>query len=191
MATLVGASEADQGIGSANRILETFGSVSALFEAGVEEIDQVTGGKGALVLAARDLALEAQRQIFLGSLVKHLDPSLHAYLIDTMGSLAEEQFRAIFVDENSHYIADEAISWGTGDELTVSGRRFFRRAFALGARGAILAHNHPSGDLRPSPSDIQVTRKLIEFGSFSELRILDHLIVGRRSVASMREMEVL
>ena len=186
LATLVGAGDEEAGLRSATRILDTFGSINALFGASAEEIDQVSEGSGELLLAARDLAREAQRQVFVGSTVDPLDPALHGYLIEIMGGLAEEQFRAIFIDARGGYIADEEISSGSGEALTIRCRQLFRRAFALDARAAILAHNHPSEVLHPSAADLRATRQLVEFGVFNGLRILDHLIVGRRTILSMR-----
>jgi DNA repair protein RadC len=61
-----------------------------------------------------------------------------------------------------------------------------RRALELGATGLILAHNHPSGNPEPSRDDIIMTRAVMEAGRTLQVRVLDHLIIGRRGFVSMR-----
>jgi DNA repair protein RadC len=63
----------------------------------------------------------------------------------------------------------------------------FRLAIAVGASSIIVAHNHPSGVLTPSPEDIEVTRALVAAGEVLDIPVRDHLIIGlsgHRSLAS-------
>ena len=55
------------------------------------------------------------------------------------------------------------------------------------ASGVIVAHNHPSGNLKPSQSDIDLTRKLKEAGKFLEVQLLDHLIIANRNYFSFAD----
>lgn len=55
------------------------------------------------------------------------------------------------------------------------------------ASGVIVAHNHPSGNLKPSQSDIDLTRKLKEAGRFLEVQLLDHLIIANRNYFSFAD----
>ena len=64
-------------------------------------------------------------------------------------------------------------------------------ALRLGSAGVILAHNHPSGDPRPSEADYRATRKLARAAEVIDLVILDHLIFGARDCSSMRRMGLL
>ena len=63
----------------------------------------------------------------------------------------------------------------------------FRLLVAESASGAIFIHNHPSGDPEPSPEDLELTQRLVDAGSLLEIRILDHLIVGRGRYTSLRD----
>jgi DNA repair protein RadC len=56
-------------------------------------------------------------------------------------------------------------------------RLILKKALELGAVGLILAHNHPSGNLRPSKADLQITRKAKKAAALMDIRLLDHLIV--------------
>jgi DNA repair protein RadC len=64
-------------------------------------------------------------------------------------------------------------------------------AARLGSSGVVLAHNHPSGDARPSNADCQATRKLARAAEALDLTILDHLIFAGRDCASMRRLGLL
>lgn len=64
-------------------------------------------------------------------------------------------------------------------------------AVRLGSSGIVLAHNHPSGDARPSSADCRATRKLALAGEAIDLALLDHLIFAGRDCASMRRMGLL
>jgi DNA repair protein RadC len=65
-------------------------------------------------------------------------------------------------------------------------RELFRHAFIAGAEGFVLAHNHPSGDFRPSAQDVAATRSLAALARAMEFEFLDHVIVGGASAISMR-----
>ena len=62
-----------------------------------------------------------------------------------------------------------------------------KAAMSLNAGAVILAHNHPSGDPTPSEADIRVTRDLIRAGHLLKIEVLDHLILGRRTVDRTRD----
>lgn len=65
-------------------------------------------------------------------------------------------------------------------------RQMFEQAFALGAAGFVLVHNHPSGDPRPSARDIASTRALASMARAMEVEFLDHLIIAGEVAVSMR-----
>jgi DNA repair protein RadC len=62
----------------------------------------------------------------------------------------------------------------------------FERALTLGAGGFLLAHNHPSGDCRPSDDDLAATRRLAGIAEALEFELVDHLVVTARRALSMR-----
>ena len=65
-------------------------------------------------------------------------------------------------------------------------RHMFEQAFALGAAGFVLVHNHPSGDPRPSARDIASTRALAGMARAMEIEFLDHLVIAPRAAVSLR-----
>lgn len=63
----------------------------------------------------------------------------------------------------------------------------FRNALLLGASSIILAHNHPSGKLKPSNADIRFTKKIIEAGKTMEIPVVDHIILAHNGYVSLRD----
>ncbi|HYC83109.1 MAG TPA: DNA repair protein RadC, partial [Candidatus Paceibacterota bacterium] len=102
-----------------------------------------------------------------------------------MASLNREHLRGLYL--NSHYqvIHDEVVSIGTVDVNITHPREVFRPALEYGAAAVIIAHNHPSGMLKPSDQDIAVTEQLVEAGKVLGIRLLDHLIISADGFASV------
>ena len=97
-----------------------------------------------------------------------------------------ERFHSIFVDAQRRYIGDASMGQGEIGALTLRMRELFGRALSVGANAIIIAHNHPSGDCRPSQNDIAATRRLASIGEALDIELIDHLIFTQRCVYSMR-----
>jgi DNA repair protein RadC len=89
-----------------------------------------------------------------------------------------EKFLIVLLANNNKIIKIVPISNGGIDETLVDRRVIFKAALEYNAVKIILAHNHPSGDLRPSQADINTTRTIIEAGKIMSIQILDHIIIG-------------
>ncbi|ODT00492.1 MAG: hypothetical protein ABS49_04935 [Erythrobacter sp. SCN 62-14] len=92
----------------------------------------------------------------------------------------------LYSDAGRRYLGEAALEVGNTASLALCPRTILSRGFALGASGMILAHNHPSGDCRPSAADELATRRLVWLGQMVGLVLLDHLIVTSTKVFSMR-----
>lgn len=97
-----------------------------------------------------------------------------------------ERFHAIFVSAQNHYLGDASLGFGQTTTLTLRMRDLFARALSVGASGLVIAHNHPSGDCRPSPSDIEATQRLAAVARALDIELLDHLIFTDQAAYSMR-----
>ena len=85
----------------------------------------------------------------------------------------------------------ETIALGVMEKVSVTSRSLFGRAMSLDARCMLLAHNHPSGCPEPSRGDIQATREINKIADTLGIKLLDHLIVAKGDVVSMRERGLL
>lgn len=96
-------------------------------------------------------------------------------------SIAEEQrevFGMLWLDTSGRLIGQDILFSGTLDTCAVYPREVVKAAIDRGARLAVLFHNHPSGDTRPSTQDIVLTRKLIDILKMIEVGVHDHIIVA-------------
>jgi DNA repair protein RadC len=110
------------------------------------------------------------------------------YLTLDMAHLAGERLRVLFLNAGNRLLGDEVISEGSVNETAIYPREIMRRALDLGATALILVHNHPSGDARPSRSDIQATRRIADAGRALDICIHDHVIIARSGWSSFRAL---
>ena len=108
------------------------------------------------------------------------------YLRQGMADLPREEFRVLHLDGDNRLLADRVMWAGTVNRVQVHVREIIRDLMETGATAIILAHNHPFGEVDPSPEDLSVTRKLEEVCSCLDVLVQDHVIVGRRGLFSMR-----
>lgn len=164
-----------------------------LFNADPDDIDRVLAarnegdacGAGSVIAAARDFTQEALCQVLRGTPVRGDDPALHRYLQSRLGRLPHEQLHVVFADCRGEYIADEEFCDGGARTLAAHFPSMFRRAMTLEATAILLAHNHPSGVVRPSALDIEETRRIGYVGQSLGIQLIDHLIVTSSRVCSM------
>ncbi|HEY7460473.1 MAG TPA: DNA repair protein RadC [Gemmatimonadota bacterium] len=114
-------------------------------------------------------------------------PSAYAYLAPRLRDAREERFVALLLDTRSRVFREATISVGSLNASIVHPREVFRTAMAHGAAALLLAHNHPSGDPRPSREDRDLTRTLVEAGKLLDIPIYDHVVVGAEGYFSFRE----
>jgi len=92
---------------------------------------------------------------------------------------AQEHFQVLCLNGRNRLINRHLISVGLANASLVHAREIFRAAVLDSALQLVLVHNHPSGDTVPSAEDIRITRQLIEAGRIIDIRIMDHVIIGR------------
>jgi DNA repair protein RadC len=89
-----------------------------------------------------------------------------------------EEFWAAALNSKKEVVANRCLFRGTVDHCTFHPRDVFRFGYTHNASSLIVAHNHPSGDPRPSPQDLQLTRRLLWAARFLELPVVDHVILA-------------
>jgi len=101
--------------------------------------------------------------------------------------LAQETFQTLSLDSKNNLLDRYVASIGLVDASLVHAREVFRRAIEVGASAVILVHNHPSGDSSASAEDVRITKVLVDAGKILDIKILDHVILGKGSRTSLRE----
>lgn len=104
-----------------------------------------------------------------------------------IGDLPIEEFWVMFLNQGNKIIKTEQISRGGITQTSVDVRIVFKRAIELMATAIILSHNHPSGNLNPSESDKNLTRKFSEAAKYLDIQVLDHIIVTQKSYFSFAD----
>jgi DNA repair protein RadC len=89
-----------------------------------------------------------------------------------------EAFIVLLLDVKHRVIAEEVVTIGILDGSLIHPREVFKAAVAGSAAGIIIAHNHPSGDPKPSGEDLATTKRLVEAGKILGIPVVDHVIVG-------------
>lgn len=118
--------------------------------------------------------------------------STYRYLIAKMKDYQREIFACLFLNNANHLISFQELFYGTVNMTNVHPREVVKAALDCNAVGAIIVHNHPSGQLVPSEADIQVTHHLKQALNLVEVHLLDHIIVGRGGGAlSFKEQNLL
>ena len=94
----------------------------------------------------------------------------------------------LFLNRRHRVKGHQFLSMGTVHSTMIHPREVFRAAIVACASNIVLMHNHPSGDPSPSPADVKVTRELVEAGKLLGIELIDHVVIGNPSQASLRDM---
>ena len=177
---------------SSQRILRAVGGLDRIASAGLGALTSVPGlgeAKASRLLAAIELGLrvverrsDATKRAFCRS-----EEIWEAYRA-RLGALQQEVFMVVGLNNRNEALREEVVAKGTINECVVSPREVFRPMIAEAAARIVALHNHPSGDPAPSPQDVALTRRLAEAGALIGIPLLDHVVIGRRGYASLRDM---
>jgi len=112
-------------------------------------------------------------------------------LYPLIGELPHEEFWIVYLNNSNKVIHKSQLSKGGITGTLVDVRLVLKQALELGAVGIILAHNHPSGTLKPSVADKQITEKLKKASEALDIKVLDHLIVTHHQYVSFADKGIL
>jgi DNA repair protein RadC len=98
-----------------------------------------------------------------------------------------EHFYVVLLSTKNHVLGVELVSVGSLSASIVHPREVFKPAILKSAAAIVVAHNHPSMDVTPSPEDMEFTRRLARAGDLLGIRLLDHVIVCEDAYISLRD----
>ena len=178
----------------AKDLIKAFGSYGGVLKATAQDLGQFPGLGEAAVAVIKTVeasVVHLTREEVMNRPVVSSWDALIAYLRAEMAQDKTEQVRVLFLDRKNVLIADEKQSEGTVDHAPLYPREVVKRALELHASALILVHNHPSGDPKPSRGDIAMTREVSEACAKLDIRVHDHVIIGRFGHASFKTMGLL
>jgi DNA repair protein RadC len=170
-------------------LLERFGSLSGIEQAGIKELCSVEGigpAKASEIKAAIELGRRHQKPNLAGASFCSSE-DVACYYRPRMKDLKKEIFRCALLDTKNKIIRDEVVSVGSLSASIVHPRDTFKAAIRESAAAVIFVHNHPSGDTKPSQEDILLTRRLVQAGDVLGIQVLDHIIIGDGAHFSFRD----
>ena len=174
----------------ANAVLMASAGVHGLVRVRFDELRAIPGigaARGAQILAAvelgrRTLTRSAPERVQIAS------PRAAAeYLLPQYGNRPVEQFGIVLLDTKHRVLRTLILSVGTLDASIVHPREVFGAAASAGAAAVVLFHNHPSGDPKPSPDDVALTRRLSAAGVLMGIDVIDHVILADVRYFSFKE----
>lgn len=141
-----------------------------------------------LAKAAQTLAgFELARRYLLSEAVKISQPKDLLSMLSDIMNKQQEYFVCISLNGANEIIEKRIVTVGLVDKTQVHPREVFADVIGDRAASVIIAHNHPSGELRPSENDLKVHKQLIEAGKILGIKVLEHLIVTRKGYCSLQE----
>lgn len=174
----------------ARQLLSHFGSISSMLGASHDEFCNAKGlgqAKYVQLQAVIELSKRYLREAAAVTDTASSSKSVKDYLLATLGNRSREFFHVLFLDSQHQIIASETLFHGGLASAAVYPREIVKRALELNAASLILAHNHPSGVAEPSQADIHITEEIKQAAGLLEIRVLDHMIIGKGDVTSLAE----
>lgn len=175
-------------LASVNHNLNELGKLS------VNQLMQFNGiGEAKAVSIAAALEVGRRRRGGDAEKISKISDSKDAFelLYPLIGELQHEEFWIVYLNNSNKVIHKSQLSKGGITGTLVDVRLVLKQALEFGAVGIILAHNHPSGTVKPSHADKEVTEKLKKASEALDIKILDHLILTQHDYLSFADQGIL
>ena len=172
----------------AHRLIDTFGSLSGVFDATPEELAKVDGvGENSAILismipqiARKYLEDKADTANIVGGC-----SDIGAFLLPKFVGRTNEALMMVSIDNKNKIISCSVVAEGTVDSAKVSRRKIMEEAMKVKATRVILAHNHPCGVAVPSSEDVIMTKEIGGLFAKVGIELVDHIIVANDDYVSM------
>lgn len=174
----------------AKKAIKKFKGLPGALDASPEELQQIEG-IGPLNAFGLKLFQAVSERHLKGKIVKkNLLSSPKAvvdYLREKLKRKKKEYFVILSLDSHNNLIKVSDVSIGTLNANLVHPREVFKEVIYANAAQVILAHNHPSGELKPSEDDLEITQRLAQAGKILGIEVIDHIIVAKTGFLSFKE----
>jgi len=147
--------------------------------------------KAITIIAAIELGRRRRSEELIEKIKINSSNSVFECMHPILGDLAHEEFWIVYLNNSNKILQKSQLSKGGITGTLVDIRLVLKIALQIGAVGIILVHNHPSGTLRPSQADKQLTNKLKIAGDSIDIKVLDHLIITENAYFSFADENLL
>ncbi|MEO5789911.1 MAG: RadC family protein [Gelidibacter sp.] len=165
-------------------------NLSALGKLSLKQLTEFKGigeAKAITIIAALELGRRRRGEEALQQDKIDSSQSVFELMQPIIGELAHEEFWIIYLNNSNKVLQKNQLSKGGITGTLVDVRLALKTAIEVGAVGIILTHNHPSGTLKPSEADKQITQKLKNAGESLDIKVLDHLIITEKAYFSFAD----
>ncbi|MEQ9286038.1 MAG: DNA repair protein RadC [Cyclobacteriaceae bacterium] len=160
----------------------------------VKELMKFNGiGEAKAINIISALEIGRRRKDTLSEELPKIQHSSHIYdlMKPELLDLDHEEFWVVFLNRANRVVKKEALSSGGISGTVVDSRLIYKRAFEELASAIIIIHNHPSGNLKPSQSDVELTKKMSAAGKILDIPVLDHIIFTNHGYFSFADESLL
>ena len=172
------------------KLLEMFGDITKLKNIGINSLTNVSG-IGKVKATELKAAIELGRRVYINNNIENIKfknpKDIYNYFYPLIGDKKQEYFYCLYLDKQQNYIDKKCLFIGTIDNSVAHPREIFKEAYLLSASKIVCIHNHPSGDVNPSKSDIYFTMKIKEISIIHGIELIDHIIIGHNNYYSFHD----
>jgi len=184
-------SKGESAIELSNRLLKDY-NLHKFEELGFKELTKECKGdfvKAMKLLSIVELSKRYNKLVKGGYNKKPINSAKDVYdiFVDEMRPYKKEVLKVVLLDTKNVPISIKEVSVGTLNSSLIHPREVFKDAIKESANSIILVHNHPSGNCEPSSEDIEMTKLLVQAGEHLGVKVLDHVIIGKRKYYSFKE----
>ncbi len=196
VAILIGSGNKDESaVDLSKRILASVNfSLHELGKLTVKKLTKFKGiGEAKAITIVSALELSRRRRSERALIKKKIDSSRSVFELmqPIIGELFHEEFWVIYLNSSNKVLMKSFLSKGGITSTSVDLRLILKSALQIGAVGLVLAHNHPSGALRPSGTDKNITKKIKKAAEILDIKVVDHLIITENSYFSFADKRLL
>ena len=161
-----------------NNSLNNLNELAKLLVNDLMKFKGIGEAKAISIVAALELGRRRKSETVIDKVKLTSSKQAYEFLRPVLEDLPHEEFWILFLNRANKIIGKQLIGRGGISQTIADVKIVFKKSIDKQASAIILAHNHPSGNLKPSQSDIQLTKKIKAGSDLLDIQVLDHLIIG-------------
>lgn len=154
------------------------------------EIKGIKEAKAIEILAAIEFGKRVSNYISVRTIIKN-NKEAYLYLKNKMEDLEEEHLICLYLNIKSEVVYEKTISIGSINDTSFDINKIIKYALKNSSNHIIISHNHPTGDPLPSNNDIIITHKAIDLLNKFDIKLIDHIIIGKNKYYSFNKQKIL